>query len=197
MAEVPVAIAHGRLVVLGGDNKRLHEELIFAGGELREGRFTRIQQLGRLEQLLAAGSDEAVSTSMQDRLRGLWPEHRPNLLRALETRSDDRTKTLQNRLDERAGKEIAAMHSVIEDLGKRIAARLNEIDPQLELFSIPEKSVSRIGHVSRARASGEIVMSIARHHNEWLSLLEVSGPFLSLPVLILARHALVNVHCII
>jgi len=27
-------------------------------------------------------------------------------------------------------------------------------------------------------------VSIARHHNEWLSLLEVSGPFLSLPVLI-------------
>ena len=27
-------------------------------------------------------------------------------------------------------------------------------------------------------------MSIARHHNEWLSLLEVSGPFLSLPVLL-------------
>ena len=27
-------------------------------------------------------------------------------------------------------------------------------------------------------------MSIARHHNEWLSLTEVSGPFLSLPVLL-------------
>jgi hypothetical protein len=27
-------------------------------------------------------------------------------------------------------------------------------------------------------------MSIARHHNEWLSLLEVSGPFLSMPVLL-------------
>lgn len=27
-------------------------------------------------------------------------------------------------------------------------------------------------------------MSIARHHNEWLSLVEISGPFLSLPVLI-------------
>lgn len=27
-------------------------------------------------------------------------------------------------------------------------------------------------------------MSIARHHNEWLSLLEISGPFLSLPVLL-------------
>ena len=26
-------------------------------------------------------------------------------------------------------------------------------------------------------------MSIARHHAEWLSLLEISGPFLSMPVL--------------
>lgn len=27
-------------------------------------------------------------------------------------------------------------------------------------------------------------MSIARHHGEWLSLVEVSGPFLSMPVLL-------------
>lgn len=30
------------------------------------------------------------------------------------------------------------------------------------------------------------MVSIARHHNEWLSLLEVSGPFLSMPVLLRA-----------
>lgn len=29
-------------------------------------------------------------------------------------------------------------------------------------------------------------MSISRHHAEWLSLLEVSGPFLSMPVLLRA-----------
>jgi hypothetical protein len=28
--------------------------------------------------------------------------------------------------------------------------------------------------------------SIARHHAEWLSLLEISGPFLSMPVLLRA-----------
>ena len=27
-------------------------------------------------------------------------------------------------------------------------------------------------------------MTIAKHHAEWLSLIEVSGPFLSLPVLV-------------
>lgn len=139
MAEVPVAVAHGRLVILGGDNKRLHEELIFAGGELREGRFTRIQQVGRLEQLMAAGTAQPVSASMQERLRALWPEHRGNLLRALEARSADRTRTLQSRLDERAGKEIGTIRAVLAELGASIKAQLSEIDPQLELFSQPEK----------------------------------------------------------
>jgi len=27
-------------------------------------------------------------------------------------------------------------------------------------------------------------MSIAKHHAEWLSLIEVSGPFLSLPLIV-------------
>ncbi|MCG5078298.1 DISARM system SNF2-like helicase DrmD [Paraburkholderia tagetis] len=30
ISDVPVVVAHGRLVVLGGDNKRIHEEIIFA-----------------------------------------------------------------------------------------------------------------------------------------------------------------------
>ena len=38
----PVVIAHGRIVVLGGDNHRLHEEVITAGGSLIEGRFQRL-----------------------------------------------------------------------------------------------------------------------------------------------------------
>src|SRR5712692_1840224 len=35
-------IAHARLVVIGGDCHRLHEEIITAGGMLREGRFARL-----------------------------------------------------------------------------------------------------------------------------------------------------------
>jgi len=138
-AEVPVAIAHGRLVVLGGDNQRLHEEVIFAGGELREGRFTRIQQVGRLQQLLDTTEAEPAGEAIQDRLQALWPEHRGNLLRALEARMRDRTETLQSRLDERAGREVAAMRSVLTELQAAIRAQLHEDTPQLELFSTPEK----------------------------------------------------------
>ncbi len=31
-------------------------------------------------------------------------------------------------------------------------------------------------------------MSIAKHHAEWLSLMEISGPFLSMPVLLDAHR---------
>jgi hypothetical protein len=37
-------------------------------------------------------------------------------------------------------------------------------------------------------------MSIARHHAEWLSLVEASGPFLSLPVLLKAFPAGLDAH---
>ena len=38
----PAVIAHARLVIVGGDSQRLHEEIITAGGEIREGRFRRM-----------------------------------------------------------------------------------------------------------------------------------------------------------
>jgi hypothetical protein len=37
-------------------------------------------------------------------------------------------------------------------------------------------------------------MSIARHHNEWLSLLDISGPFLSMPVLLRALPQGLDAH---
>ncbi len=138
-AEVPIAIAHGRLVVLGGDNLRLHEELIFAGGELREGRFTRIPQVSRLEQLLAAATDVPVGEPVTARLAALWPEHRSNVLRALEARTRERTETLQSRLDDRATREVAAMRAVLSELQSSIRSQIHEVSPQLELFSLPER----------------------------------------------------------
>ena len=49
----PAMIAHARLVVIGGDSHRLHEEIITAGGLLREGRFSRMN-VGQVQEALAA-----------------------------------------------------------------------------------------------------------------------------------------------
>lgn len=139
MSDVPVVVAHGRLVVLGGDNKRIHEEIIFAGGELREGRFARIPQVGRLEQLLGEATTQCPTESLQQRLVTLWPTHEDGVLRTLEARMKDRTETLQSRLDERADREITAMRAVLSELQGSIRSQLYESKPQLELFSTPER----------------------------------------------------------
>ena len=137
--DVPVAIAHARLVVLGADNQRIHEEVIFAGGHVREGRFARIDRVGELERLAGSGLPQPAPTSFFDSVVALWSTHRDGLLRALEARMRDRTKTLQSRLDERAQAEVAAMHSAIGELLASIRAQLNDVQPQLELFTTPER----------------------------------------------------------
>jgi hypothetical protein len=137
--EVPVAIAHGRLVVLGADNQRIHEEVIFAGGQVREGRFTRIDRIGELERLAASGLPQPAPEWFQASVEPLWPVHRDGLLRALEARMRDRTKTLQSRLDERADAEVSAMRAAIGELLTSIRTQLNDVQPQMDLFTTPER----------------------------------------------------------
>ena len=139
LASNPVVVAHARLVVLGGDNQRLHEELIFAGGELKEGRFTRIDRVGRLQELVDGALAQAVAEPMQQRLKAQWDHHRENLQRALDARMKERTETLQSRLDDRATKEIESMRSALGDLITSIRVQLTAATPQLELFSTPER----------------------------------------------------------
>jgi len=63
----PAVVAHARLVVIGGHSHRLHEEIITAGGLLKEGRYSRLN-LGELDKMLAAATNEAVSEPMQKHL---------------------------------------------------------------------------------------------------------------------------------
>ncbi|GIK88174.1 MAG: helicase SNF2 family protein [Betaproteobacteria bacterium] len=161
-AEHPAAIVHARLAVLGADQHRLHEEIIFAGGELREGRFARIDRIGRLEELLASGRDAQPQTPVRDRLAALWPGHRDQLLRALEARMKERTETLKSRLDERAGREVEAMRSILSELQRGIRAQLAEVNPQLELFSIPEREQFERDRGSLERRLAEIPAEIER-----------------------------------
>ena len=87
-------IPHGRIVVLGGDNHRIHEEIITAGGAIIEGRFTRLN-VGETKAALQAATDVPVPDNIQMRFRVLWPKHQEPLMAALEARRVERTKNLQ------------------------------------------------------------------------------------------------------
>lgn len=139
--DVPAVIAHARIVVLGGDNHRLHEEIITAGGYLREGRFARIKGVDKIQTLLDAALPTAALQDFQDRLAILWRTHKNNLIKALESRLQERTKNLQKILDEQAQKEVADITAILQELQRDIEAELKTEDiPKLALWTEPEKA---------------------------------------------------------
>jgi superfamily II DNA or RNA helicase len=125
----PAVIAHARLVVIGGDRYRLHEEIIEAGGVLREGRFATMN-VGDTSRALGAALLREPSAAMQQKLLALYPKHRDALARALESRMLDRTKGLEKLLGERRDKEVADIRKILEELRRLIAERIDVKGPQ-------------------------------------------------------------------
>lgn len=129
----PTVIAHGRIVVLGGDNHRLHEEVISAGGALVEGRFQRLN-VGETKAALAAATEVPVPAAIQALFQALWPQHQQALMNALEARKVDRTKNLEKHLGELAETEVNKLTTVMTELQRSIQAELQRKDsPQMLL----------------------------------------------------------------
>lgn len=141
--DTPAAVAHGRLVVLGRDSHRLHEEILTAGGLLREGRFSRMN-VSDTEAALAAALPSPVPAGTEQRLLNLWPDVRGPLLESLKARMRDRTETLDSRLNERRDQEAEHMRAILEELARGIEAELaGEDEEQLRLFQDDEQQQYR------------------------------------------------------
>lgn len=161
----PAVVAHARLVVIGGDSHRLHEEIITAGGMLKEGRFSRLN-LGELEKVLAAATNDEVFEPMQRHLLELWDRFAPSLAQSLEARMKDRTTGLQKKLAERADKEAEDIRDILMELKKAIDTELNDPEyQQLTLFDdIERDQFERNKDFLRARSKAipaEIVNEMA------------------------------------
>ena len=129
----PAMIAHARLVVIGGDSHRLHEEIITAGGMLREGRFARMN-VGQINDALAAQRPIEPSKAMQESLKALYPKHADSLRQALDARMKDRTTGLQKALAERAEKEAGDILAILTELQRSIQEKLNDPETQQLTF---------------------------------------------------------------
>jgi superfamily II DNA or RNA helicase len=131
--QTPAVIAHGRLLVLGGDNQRVHEEIIMAGGVIKEGHFARMN-VGDTERAYASASEQGAPGFAEDALKTLWAKIENPLFRALEARMKERTENLQTFLNERAESEAASFTAVLGELERAIRETLaKEEDPQLRL----------------------------------------------------------------
>ncbi len=144
LLETPAAMAYGRLVILGGDNQRLNEEIISAGGEIHEGVFRRIDQVTRVTDLLNQSQAMPVSNAVKETLQAIWEKIEPNLMLALEARVRQRINGMQRELTEREEKESSDISNILSELAKSIENELAKDAPvQLELWKDEEREQLR------------------------------------------------------
>ena len=184
--DAPAMIAHARLVVIGGNSHRLHEEIITAGGILQEGRLRRLN-VGQVQSALAAALPTAPDDAMKKRVADLWQKTSPSLMQVLEARMRDRTDGLQKQLAERMEKESADITAVMTELQQTIARELKEPEyQQLELFSPDEREQLHVNtdalRLRLSQISGELEKEIAairaRYANPQPRLFPVAVTFL-------------------
>lgn len=133
--EGPALLAHARLVVLGGDGRRLHEEVLAAGGLIVEGKLRRFRSRAELDRALQSGTGEAAPAAMQSKLAELWPKHEQALLDAIEARATERFQALQKDLEKRREQEREQAEHVLQELERRIAKELHD-EPGAHQFAV-------------------------------------------------------------
>jgi len=116
------------------------EEIITAGGMIRQGRFSRLN-VGQTERALQSALDTGVSPRTQQQLIDIWPDSRPSLERALEVRAQNLTGQMERLLRERAEKERQDIEAILTELARAIESELAQpAYRQLELFTDNERS---------------------------------------------------------
>ena len=140
----PAVVAYGRLLILGADNHRLHEEIVMAGGRLHEGRFVRMKPEEVEKAVKAAGTEEAPP-GFEERLAAAWDQCRAPLLSALDACARQRGADLARTLSKRAEKEAADITAILRELQSCIRSEIHAPAPlQLSLFSdLEQKQLDR------------------------------------------------------
>ena len=110
----------------GGTRYRLHEELTFAGGELKTSGFARERTIGRLEEMLEAAQPATPEDSLFRRLQSGFQANKDNVMQAVNARSRERLQFLMNTLERRRDKELDDVEKLLDELEKMINKELED-----------------------------------------------------------------------
>ena len=138
--DLAVAVV-SRLVVTGGKHHRLHEELIVAGGFIKDSSFNREARVTQVNAWLDKGTSIRASARLFEELKRRFEKNQDSILQALEARSRDRLKNLENTLEARKQQEIGNITSVLDELERAIKQELlKAVEPEQLVFKFPDYS---------------------------------------------------------
>src|SRR5436309_1856885 len=114
-----------------------------AGGQLREGRFSRMN-VTETQAAYSAAETQAAPGFVEDKLKELWPRIEGSARQALDARMTERTKNLQSFLDDRAEREVANFTTVMGELERSIRETLaGKDDAQMQFEWTAEEKDQR------------------------------------------------------
>lgn len=144
----PVVIVASRLVITGGSHHRLHEEVTFAGGLLKEKDFMREPRVGQVSEWLERSTPVVVDDNIMAVLKERYDRSASAIVQMADARSRERLRNLENTLESRKRQEIENIVTILDDLERAIMRELeadNEPE-QLSLFSEDERLQVRRDH---------------------------------------------------
>ena len=138
----PALIAFARIVVTGASHQRIYEEIITAGGTIRDGKLIRFN-VGETSKTAALITDVPVPDSMQETLLEFYQQRQPNVQSALDARAKERLESIKRTLENRAQREKNDIEQVLKELEKSIQTQLKNSENgsvyQLELWNNEER----------------------------------------------------------
>jgi hypothetical protein len=133
----PVLAAYSRLVLVGADGTRLHEELFPAGGWLRGRSFARLgvtELAGILDAALGPDAQPRQSSDkVQKQLADTWPHVAGGLDGAIIARAKEREASLQRALAKRQTEDETRTTRLLDAFEQSLRTALAQQDTYLQL----------------------------------------------------------------
>ena len=122
----PMAYVWSRLLIVGGDHLRLHEELCYSGGELKADSYRREDVLGTLKKHLDASHPvDEVPTQVFEVLKSRFDKYEDSITKAYEARSRERLESLMSTLTHRKDSEVKDINTLLDELEQNIRKELD------------------------------------------------------------------------
>jgi hypothetical protein len=182
-----------RLVVVGADGQRLHEEVMLAAREVPpSGRSRRVELeqprhsglRAAVENALEPGACRPAREAQRDLAMGRWPELETPLASDVQVRAAERLAVLQRDLDRRQGENVRDTRAVFAQLRRMLETALEGPSPvQLTFGSLDadeRRQLDRDRHAWEARLEGldaELDGELAAIQRRYAGIRELVFPF--------------------
>ena len=133
LIEEPMAVALSRLVIVGGNHHRLHEEITEAGGYITQRGFRREPRVTELRRYLTAASPTSLNIEQNPWIIKNVRNAHKDIFETTLSRSKERLRNLMNTIETRRNREVQDVEKLLNELDLSLARQIEKDEEPLQL----------------------------------------------------------------